>query len=321
MVAAVETMAYVKDRGVPWHGLGTPVEGIMTGAEALVAAGLDWKVGQEPLFISPADGGLGAGQLVKRYVANVRSTDHSVLGVVGTGYVPFQNEDLAAFGDALVDSGEAKYETAGSLWDGRRVFLSMEVPKHIKVPGDSSDHQTYILLVNGHDGSKAVEVVTTIVRAVCHNTVSAALRGANSRFSTRHTLNVGDRVGEARRSLGVVFGYLDSFEKVATELVGIKVNEKAGREVLAAVFPLTKEQRRSEDARARSMLEQAILNWNGTETIDDSIRRTGWGLYNAVSEITEFGPGFRSEEGRFATVIEGPAATARKQTVALLLGK
>jgi phage/plasmid-like protein (TIGR03299 family) len=314
-------MAYVKDRGVPWHGLGKSVDGIMTGAEALVAAGLDWKVEQEPLFITDPAGGIGAGQLVARYVANVRSTDHSVLGVVGTGYVPFQNEELAAFGDALVDDGGAKYETAGSLWDGRRVFLSMEVPKHIKVPGDSSDHTSYILLVNGHDGSAAVQIVTTIVRAVCHNTVSAAIRGARSKFSARHTRNVEQRVGEARRSLGVVFDYLDSFEKVAGDLARIKLTKKAGNEVLAAVFPLSPEQRKNDEARAKSMLEQAILNWNGSGTIDDAMRRTGWGLYNAVSELTEFGPTFRKEEGRFGSVIEGPAAAARAQTVALLLGK
>lgn len=40
MTAAVETLAYVKDRGVPWHGLGVPADGLMTAGEVLEKAGL-----------------------------------------------------------------------------------------------------------------------------------------------------------------------------------------------------------------------------------------------------------------------------------------
>lgn len=48
MAANVETMFYVRE--TPWHGLGTRVIEAPTSKEALIAAGLDWKVLQEPVY-------------------------------------------------------------------------------------------------------------------------------------------------------------------------------------------------------------------------------------------------------------------------------
>ena len=48
MSANVETMFYTREK--PWHGLGTRVENALDSKEALVAAGLDWKVIQKPIM-------------------------------------------------------------------------------------------------------------------------------------------------------------------------------------------------------------------------------------------------------------------------------
>ena len=48
MLANIESMFYV--RKTPWHGLGTRVEFALDSKEALVAAGLDWKVIQKSIM-------------------------------------------------------------------------------------------------------------------------------------------------------------------------------------------------------------------------------------------------------------------------------
>ena len=50
MSANVESMFYVRE--TPWHGLGTKVITAPDSKGALIAAGLDWNVVQEPIYTS-----------------------------------------------------------------------------------------------------------------------------------------------------------------------------------------------------------------------------------------------------------------------------
>jgi len=56
------------------------------------------------------------------YKANVRNTDNQILGVVSDRYQIVQNGEAFIFTDALLGEG-VKYETAGALHGGRRVWI------------------------------------------------------------------------------------------------------------------------------------------------------------------------------------------------------
>ena len=71
MPANVETMFYTREK--PWHGLGIRVESALNSQEALVAAGLDWKVIQKPITTSD-------GCLIPGFKANIRDRDQQILG-------------------------------------------------------------------------------------------------------------------------------------------------------------------------------------------------------------------------------------------------
>ena len=51
-----------------------------------------------------------------------------LLGVVGSGYHPLQNEEHAEFLNLLADESGAIFDTAGSLRGGRQVFVTMKLP-------------------------------------------------------------------------------------------------------------------------------------------------------------------------------------------------
>lgn len=140
MSANVETMMYVRNK--PWHGLGTEVPEAPTSADALRFAGLDWAVRQEPVYNS-------RGGIIPGYKSNVRDTDGSVLGIVGDRYKVVQNVDAFNFTDDLI-GGDVRYETAGSLRDGKQIWLLAKMPER-RVAGDAVE--PYLCFTNSHDGS------------------------------------------------------------------------------------------------------------------------------------------------------------------------
>ncbi len=129
MSANVETMFYVRE--TPWHGLGTKVMEAPDSETALTAAGLDWKVLQEPVYT-------GEGELVAGYKANIRDSDRRVLGVVTDRYKVVQNQEAFAFTDELLGYG-VRYETAGSLQNGKKVWMLAHLPSELSLfPGRGS---------------------------------------------------------------------------------------------------------------------------------------------------------------------------------------
>src|SRR5687767_14947496 len=112
----------------PWHGLGSVVAEAQTSAEAIKLAGLDWSVEQLPLVARGAAGE----RAVPGRVANVRADTGAVLGVVGTGYRPFQNAEAFEFFDAVVQEKLAVFESAGALKGGKYVWMLARLPLTVR---------------------------------------------------------------------------------------------------------------------------------------------------------------------------------------------
>lgn len=182
MSANVETMFSVREK--PWHGLGTIVMEAPTSADALRLAELDWEVVQEPVYT-------GNQEPIKGYKANVRSSDRKVLGVVSDRYKVVQNVDAFSFTDELLGKG-VRYETAGSLQEGRKVWLLARLPKEYVIAGERIS--SYLVFSNTHDGSGSVKVAVTPVRVVCNNTLNLALNTAKRSFSMIHAGNINDKI-------------------------------------------------------------------------------------------------------------------------------
>lgn len=182
MAANVETMFSVREK--PWHGLGTIVMEAPASAEALRLAGLDWEVVQEPIYTD-------SNEKIEGYRVNVRDSDRKVLGVVSDRYKVVQNVDAFSFTDELLGKG-VRYETAGSLQEGKKVWLLARIPREYIIAGERIS--PYLVFSNTHDGSGSVKVAITPVRVVCNNTLNLALDTAKRSFSMMHTGNVQDKI-------------------------------------------------------------------------------------------------------------------------------
>lgn len=179
----------------PWHHLGVPVEGLMTSEQALRTAGLDYTVTEKEMTVFTDDGDIPVQdyKLICREEYVGKRYKFAQFAVVGKGYTLVQNEEAFTFFDSLVESGEAVYDTAGSLFDGQIVFISAKIRQgSFLVVGDTIDN--YVLLVNHHDGSGSFKVMFTPVRVVCNNTLNAALSQKEKIISFKHTGNIAQRL-------------------------------------------------------------------------------------------------------------------------------
>ena len=226
MAANVETMFYTREK--PWHGLGTMVAKAPNSKDALRLAGLNWKVLQEPVYTENKE-------LIQGYKANVRDTDRKVLGVVTDRYKVIQNEEAFAFTDTLLGEG-VRYETAGSLQEGRRVWMLARLPREFIIGGERIS--PYMVFSNTHDGSGAVKTALTPIRVVCNNTLNLALRTAKRSWSMIHTGDISGKIEEAKNTLLLADEYMTALGQEFENLRKIKLSEKQVLDYIKILLPM-----------------------------------------------------------------------------------
>ena len=272
MAANIESMFYTREK--PWHGLGTRVEEAPASANALRLAGLDWQVVQEPIFSD-------LGEMISGYMANVRDSDRKVLGVVSDRYRIVQNQEAFSFTDTLLGSG-VRYETAGSLQDGRKVWLLARLPREYIISGERIS--PYLVFSNTHDGSGAVKVALTPVRVVCNNTLNLALQTAKRSWSMIHTGNISDKIQEAKDTLFMAENYMENLGKEFELLRKQKITDAQLNEYIEQLLPL------DENATAVQNKNITRLRRDLTKRYYDApdLQRTGFNAYRFINAVSDF---------------------------------
>lgn len=298
-MSGVETAVFAG--GPAWHGIGNNVAGVLTAEEAIQKSGLDWDVSLTPVEMNID----GRHVNVPNRRAVRRMTDNSCLGIVSPGYFPVQNSEAFTFFDSIVDDGDAKYETAGSLSGGKRVWMTAKVGDTIQIAGND-DHNLYLLLVNDHDGTGALKIVTTLIRAVCENTVTAGIRQNKSSWSLNHRRPLEGRVAEARDALKMSFKYVEAFDREVQKMIDTQITEDQFRLILKDVFP---EQKRVGDDKIDTVL--ALFN-ESDSIIGTSAEGNVWGASNAISQYLSHKP-TQTEDARMTFNVFGGGALLRNR--------
>lgn len=219
---------YLKDRPA-WHSLGTVIKGGSSNARTvLTAAGMNWETLQYPSTVSlpiPGTESENGSTMVERVIpdsfVNYRSDTFQPLGTVGKIYAPVHNAVAFEFLDWLFGDHLMIAESAGSFREGRRVFISAELPEHLILdPEGIADHvRMFLVLINSHDGSTPFMALVTPWRPVCKNTERLAVANAVYKWTVRHTKNAMDKIEEAKRSLNLTTAYYEEFRKEEESLL------------------------------------------------------------------------------------------------------
>lgn len=295
MAANVETMFSVREK--PWHGLGTVVMEAPDSKEALKLAGLDWKVVQQPIFTDQG--------MVHGYKANIRSTDHEVLGVVSDRYKIIQNTDAFSFTDELLGEG-VRYETAGSLQRGKKVWLLARLPKEYIIAGDRIS--PYLVFSNTHDGSGAVRAAVTPVRVVCNNTLNLALSSAKRSFSMVHTGDIRGKVQEAKQTLFMADQYMESLGREFEKLRKQKVSDQQVKEYMELLLPLEKDASPVTVRNVTKLRDDMAARYFDAPDLQD-VGKNAYRFINAVSDFATHAEPIRRtknyQENLFMRTYEG----------------
>ena len=293
------TSAFFTAREAAWHKLGTVTEGALTAQDALKTAYLDWEVlkSENPVTaVVPAHNGKDM-ETIKfedkfmTYRYHPKTNKADALGVVGNRYTPVQNAEAFSLLNYIADESGAVFETAGSIANGRKVFMTMKMPNQMLIGGiDAVD--MYLMAWNTHDGTSSFNLLTTPVRVVCQNTLSMAIKSAKSSFALRHTTNVQGKVQEAREALQLAWAYTDAFAIEAEVLLAQKLTTNDFAKIVETLIPIddTVDRKRTLAEEARGSL---MTLWNAPT--QQNVAGTKWAAWNAIVEYADWAKPVRGD--------------------------
>lgn len=281
-----------------WHGLGLVVQEELSPTEALQLVGLDEAIIDQWTLTATSPDGQTTIE-VPSHVYNVRRDNHIPMGIVSSNYVPVQNVQMAQFCEALHEvTDEVKIETLGTIQQGKRIWMLLK-GQPFGVRNAQDEVVPYICVSNGHDGTASFRVTPTSVRVVCSNTLHMVIPRKetgellSSAISIRHTVNIMQRIDEARAALKHYQERQKTFRETAERLAQVNVTREDVQKFFLESYthdfgevPMNP-QNKVEDRRR----DRAMSAWNSFSKRFDDERSiagaTAWNAFNAWSGLVQ----------------------------------
>jgi len=276
----VETMAYAGQ--VPWHGLGVSVSDDLTPAQMMQKSGCDWKVRKVPSFVR-----FGGEKIKTGTEALLRESDNTVLSPsVGSNWEPIQNDEAFNFFNEFCLAGDMEMHTAGSLKDGKIVFVLAKIKESFDVLGkDQVDN--YMLFSNPHIYGKSANIRMTPVRVVCQNTLnmSMGMESVNEAvINHRRAFNA----DAAKETLGIAHEKFEQYREAANFLASKRYTPDNLITFLNTVFPAANTKRKIvTEVSDLSTTAKKTLEVMDTQPGAELFPGTFWNALNAVTFMTD----------------------------------
>lgn len=318
------------DRQIPWHRLGTPVRGLGTLEQMLVASHADYDVVLTKVAAVDDSGELirnsdGTAIIIPDGRATMRQNDDGSfdpLATVGTRYEVRQNKEVLERALAVVNAsdGNAVIDTCGVLKGGSRFFATIDLGVLDVVCSDVNDKLArYLVISTGHDGVWPIRYANTEVRAVCNNTIILGEQEARRVFTARHTRNVDSIIQDAREVLGISVRWKEEVRRSVESLASVS---NTSRTINERILNIVQPKKKGESQREREFRESV---WNLLAKVYLADRNSGayghnaWSVYNAACEYLDHYRHTSSEELAIASMDESSLTTKKKLSVQKVL--
>ncbi|MEU0558460.1 DUF932 domain-containing protein [Dactylosporangium sp. NPDC006015] len=314
--------AFASARLSAWHQLGTVTDEGMTAEDVMTKAWLGgWevrKIAIQGIEVTKV-GGITKVDCPDKFMTvrtNPVTGETEYLGIVGDDYTTVQNEQVTELLNLLVDESGAHFETAGSMREGRRVFVTMKLPSAMQIAG-VDDIDLYLACNTSHDGSSGIRLDATPVRIVCANTQRLAYERSRSSYTFRHTSNVTTKISEARAALGLMWKHFETFETEAERMINEALTMGQFEKIVAELWPVADDASDTtrNNAKQRTNTLRYLIRDADTQK---AIKGTRWAGYQAITEyIDHFAPA-ASDAARATRALTGTGADLKARAFELL---
>lgn len=309
-----DTMFAVGKR--PWHGLGTVLENAPTIEEGIKIAGLDWDVSLRPIITDDAEN-----ISVDTHKIVVREDIRQPLGVVSNNYKVLQNKEAFNFFEPFIENDMASLETAGSLFNGKKVFILAKLNSDNMVVDKNDEIEKYILLSNSHDGSQALRVGFTPIRVVCNNTLSLAENtNASQLIRVTHKGNIVETLQDLRETMDLVNQQFIATEEKYRYLATRNVNVNDLKKYVKQVFSVKKIEDIINEKEEKEQIEaeRKRLIARVEEIFELEPVHNAWTMYNSVNYYMNHERG-KSLENRYNSMWFGYSKRQDEKALKLAL--
>ena len=220
-------------------------------------------------------------------------------------YKVIQNEEAFAFTDALLGEG-VRYETAGSLLGGKKVWLLARLPHEYIISGERIS--PYLVFSNTHDGSGAIKAALTPIRVVCCNTLNLALSTAKRSWSMIHTGDIKGKMKEAEATLFMAEKYMDFLGKEFESLRMKKLTDKQVLDYMEILLPIEDGSTPQQIRNIKRLREDMKMRYFDAPDLQ-GVGKNAYRFVNAVSDFATHAQPLRKtsnyRENLFAKTVEG----------------
>ena len=291
--------------GSPWAGIGKQLDKPETVHDAMVQAGMDWRVEKHPLFLSN-------GEEIKDK-AIVRNDNGTVLGVVSDKWTPYQNEDAFRWFEPFVDSNEVEFSTAGAFKQGRITWILARLNRDNSEIAAGDEVAKYLLLSNSHDGKLAVRVGFTPIRIVCINTLHSAHKASASKLlRVNHSQHVKRNVTDIREIINTANADFEATAEQYRFLASRQVSRSDLESYVKIVLGKEGIERDDISTRTKNQMAKIVALFDeGRGNKNPAIAGSWWAAYNGVTEWLSYERG-NSNDNRMSSLWFGNNANVNK---------
>jgi phage/plasmid-like protein (TIGR03299 family) len=292
-------MAFHGDK--PWHfGETRPTEmqANATIPEWIVGAGMEWSVDSSRVVYRAR--GSNKVCVIDDSVVLHRSDDDAALGIVSSSYQVVQPQESFEFFRDLIHSLGFQINTAGTMFGGKRWFVSALIGEQALIKNDNV--RAHLLFTSSADGTLKTRAKFVSERVVCNNTLSIALgeknKGGEVAISHRSVFDA----DAAKAALGLVpatfDSFMDSMRKLTTRRLSGDIAETMTQKLVG------------KDQKANKNI-MALFGGDAKGFAEEGFRGTAWGWLNSVTEYVDHGMRAKSDSHRLNNNLFGTGDTLK----------
>ena len=280
--------------------------------EILTTYGLDFRIEKLPMVaqrpsLSLNDSGelINDTELIETDMFGLLNTKSgNIINTVKKGYTVSQNDEVVELVLRGMDGfGDLSVQKAGSLNDGRRVFIQLGIDGFANVGDDKV--KRYVTIIDSNDGSSGLSVGIGDFTMSCSNQFFYFYK--NGQAKMRHTASLETRIKEIPNLIGLALGESMAMTETYRKFTTVGVTNNDTHNLVEAIMGVSKK------SSVKDLSEASVRTTNAMEKLYEMIRvevaqkgNNVWGLHSGVTRFTTHEKSApRRENGRLESVMVG----------------